>query len=268
MISIINMITSISAILRKELRSYFTSPIAYVVAAVFWILAGFFFTSIVSQALLISLQVDQFAQQGGGQSFDAPMAVSQQFLSVLGTLSLFILPMLTMGLYAEERRRGTMELLATSPITNLSVALGKWLAVLTFYLTMLLPLFAYGIVTYSSSNPPMDYRMVWVGFVGLLLLSASVMALGMFVSSLTDNTLIAAVGTFGMVLLLYVIDAAAGDDSGVVSSTLRHLSLLEQYAGWVRGAISTSSIIMFVSMIALGIFLTVQSIELLRWQRN
>lgn len=129
--SLVNSITAVLAVFRKELNSYFVSPIAYVVAAVFWALAGFFFTRILLGVVNYSLQADSMGM--GGQSLDAGTLVLQQFLNLLGTLFLFIAPILTMGLYAEERKRGTMELLATSPITNLSVALGKWLGSVAFF---------------------------------------------------------------------------------------------------------------------------------------
>lgn len=257
------MFSGIVAIFRKELRGYFTSTVAYVVAFMFWLLAGFFFSNIIEKSLLISQQADAF-----GQDFDAPTLAAQNFLSLLSTLLLFLLPILTMGVYAEERRRGTMELLATSPVTNISVALGKWLAVITFLITLLLPVMAYQVITYTSTDPGMNFILLLIGYLGLVLLAGAVIAFGLFISSLTDNTLVAAIGTFGWTLLLWVLDAAAGEDSGVVSNVLRHLSLIQQYQGWVQGTISISSVVLFLSMIVLGLYLTVQSVEALRWQQN
>ncbi|MEM9155823.1 MAG: ABC transporter permease [Cyanobacteria bacterium J06642_2] len=255
------------AILRKELRSYFASPIAYIVAAVFWLLAGFFFIRILDAVVANSLQADALAEQfGQSQSFDAGTLLLQQFLSLLGTLSLFILPMLTMGLYTEERRRGTMELLATSPLSNVAVALGKWLAALVFFVTLLLPLLACQVLAFSSTNPGMNYAHVAIAHFGLILLAASVMALGMFISSLTDNTLIAAISTFGLLLLLWVIDSAAGDGTGAIAAGLRHLSLLQHFETWIQGTVSSSSFVLFASLCGLGIFLTAQSVEAMRWQ--
>ncbi|MEN9240755.1 MAG: ABC transporter permease [Thermostichus sp. DG02_3_bins_51] len=256
------------AIFRKELRGYFTSPIAYVVAAVFWGLAGFFFTNILVRVINYSQQVDLFAQFGQDNTFDAATILSQQFLNLLGTIFLFLLPILTMGSYAEERRRGTMELLATSPVTNLAVALGKWLAVWVFFITLLLPPLVYQLLVLNSSNPAVDYRLTLMGYVGLALMAGSVMALGLFVSSLTDSTLIAAVATFGLVLLLWVVDAAAGQESNWIAATLRHVSLLQQYSNWVQGIVSSSSLILFLSITVLGLFATVQSVESLRWQQS
>ncbi len=256
------------AIFRKELRGYFTSPIAYVVAAVFWGLSGFFFVNILVRVINFSQQVDLFAQFGQENPFDAATILSQQFLNLLGTLSLFLLPIFTMSSYAEERRRGTMELLATSPITNLEVALGKWLAVWVFFITLLLPPLVYHVLVLTSASPAVDYRLTLLGYGGLALLAGSVMALGLFISSLTDSTLIAAVATFGLILLLWVIDAAAGQENNWIAATLRHISLLQQYSNWVQGILSSSSLILFLSIIVLGLFATVQSVESLRWQQS
>lgn len=135
---------NIIAIYRKELQGYFNSPLAYVIAGIFWLLAGLFFIvilqTIVQQAALLDLQQQQLGNPNS--PVDVPYAILQSFLSVMGSLALVILPMLSMGLYAEERKRGTLELLATSPITNWAVALGKLLGVLTFFVTLVLPLMA------------------------------------------------------------------------------------------------------------------------------
>lgn len=136
------------------------------------------------------------------------------------------------------------------------------------FLTLLLPVAAYEILAYSSTKPAINYSLFVSGHLGLLLMAGSMVALGMFISALTDNTIIAATGTFGVMLLLWVIDAAAGDGNDAVAETLRHISILQQYNNWVQGSVSTSSLVFFVSLIGLGIFLTVQAVEALRWQRN
>ncbi|MEM8714561.1 MAG: ABC transporter permease subunit [Cyanobacteria bacterium P01_A01_bin.3] len=260
---------SVVAILRKELRSYFGSPTAYIVAAAFWLLAGFFMVGSLIDVILGSEQADLFAQQfGQGQDFDAGTIFVQQFLGVLGILFLFVLPMLTMGLYAEEQRYGTMELLATSPLTNWSVAVGKWLASLLWFFTILLPLMVCEILALSSTDPGMNYFVWAVAHLGLLLLAGVILALGLFVSSLTDNTLVAAIGTFGLVLFLWVINAGTEANAGAISRALGHLSLLRHYQEWLQGIVSTSSVALFGSLIVFGLFLTVQSVETMRWRQR
>ncbi|GAB4217713.1 MAG: ABC transporter permease subunit [Synechococcales cyanobacterium] len=260
-------LSSVLTIFRKEIRSYFVSPIAYVIATIFWALSGFFFVRIVASVVDYSLRVDA-SPFGGSQPFDASTVLLQQFLNLMGTLFLFISPILTMSLYAEERKRGTMELLATSPVTNITVALGKWLGALVFYITLLLPIMAYQVFIFASSTPAMNYRLFLAGHLGLILMAGAMLSFGMFISALTDNTIIAAIGTFGVMLLLWVIDAAAGQNSTGLDPVLRYVSILQQYGNWVQGSLTAGSVIFFVSMIALGLFLTVQAIEGLRWQRT
>jgi ABC-2 type transport system permease protein len=250
-------INNILAIYRKELRSYFLSPLAYVVAGVFWLLAGFFFVLILN-----AISQARFAQ------FDAPYEFVKLFLDVLGPLSLFLLPIFSMGLYAEERKRGTLELLATSPLTNWAVAVGKLLGVLTFFITLMVPLLVYQAIVYSASNPPIPPPVPLLANAALILLAASVLSLGMFMSSLTDSTLLAAVITFGLSLLLWVIEPVATMVGGSAGEVLGHLSLLKHYNNLVKGVVDTSSLILFASYIILGIFLTAQSIDALRFQRS
>jgi len=199
---------------------------------------------------------------------DVPYEFLQIFLRIMGSLSLFVLPALSMGLYAEERKRGTLELLATSPLTNWAVATGKLLGVLTFYITMLLPPIACQAIALSFSNPPLPPAVLLVGHGGLILLAAGVLSLGMFISSLTDSTILSAILTFALVLFLWVIDTAANAIGGPLGTALGHLSLLTHYTNLVKGIVDISSLIVFGSYIILGVFLTAQSIDALRYQRT
>ncbi|MCL6435703.1 MAG: ABC transporter permease [Leptolyngbyaceae cyanobacterium HOT.MB2.61] len=266
-------IANILAIYQRELRSYFASPLAYVVAGIFWLLAGIFYTAlllgpdgVIQRAALIDLQSQQLGVPA--PPVDAPTILLRFFLEALGFISIFILPVLSMGLYAEERKRGTLELLATSPITNWAVALGKLLAVVTFFLTMVLPLLLYQAIAYAATNPPMSVAIVLLGHLGLILLAASILSLGMFISSLTDSTILAAIFTFALVLLLWMIDSLSKSFSGPLGSVLGHLSLLKHYGNLTQGILDSSSLILFASYIILGLFLTAQSIEAFKFQRS
>jgi len=186
----------------------------------------------------------------------------------MGWLLLFVLPILSMGLYAEERKRGTLELLATSPVTNWAVAIGKLLGVLTFFTTMVAPLLAFEAIALSGSTPPISPTIPLLGHLALILLAAAILSLGMFISSLTDSTILSAVLTFAVILLLLFLDLIAKNIGGVAGEALSHLSLLKHYNTLVQGIFDTSSLILFASYIVLGIFLTAQSIDALRFQRN
>ncbi|MEO0520537.1 MAG: ABC transporter permease subunit, partial [Cyanobacteria bacterium P01_A01_bin.116] len=203
----------------------------------------------------------------GAQSVDVPYEFLKIYLNLLGSLSMFILPMLSMGLYAEERKQGTLELLATSPLTNWVVALGKLLGVVTFFSAMLLPLFIAESVAFAASEPAFPLTVLLLGHFGLLLLAAGVLSLGMFISSLSDSTVLAAIMTFGLVLVLWVIDAIA-QASGPLGDALKHLSLLTHFTDFTQGVFDTSGLILFMSYIVLGVFLTAQSIDTLRFQRS
>jgi ABC-2 type transport system permease protein len=264
---------NIVAIYRRELQNYFVSPLAYSVAGIFWLLAGFFFiailfgpTGLIQQAALADAQ----GQQSGTPlpPVDLPYQFLQIYLGVLGSLVMFILPILSMGLYAEERKRRTLELLATSPITNWAVAVGKLLAVVTFFATLVLPLMIYEAIVLSASTPPFNFAIMFAGHIGLILLAAAILSIGMFISSLTESTILAAIFTFALVLFLWVIDLIARSAGGVVGDAIAHLSLLKHYTTLVQGIIDTSSLIVFASFIILGIFLTAQSIDALRFQRS
>ncbi|MBD2037990.1 ABC transporter permease subunit [Leptolyngbya sp. FACHB-321] len=257
--------SNILAIYRRELQSYFASPLAYAIAGVFWLLSGVFFVTILGG---ITQQVAYADSAGYASPIDVPYQFLQFFLGTLGSVALFILPILSMGLYAEERKRGTLELLATSPITNWAVALGKLLGVVTFFITMVLPLLIYEAIVFSSTTPPFNFTVVLVAHLGLILLAAAILSLGMFVSSLTDSTILAAIGTFGLVLFLWIVEVLGQKLGGPVGAALSHISLLKHYNNLTQGILDSSSLVLFASYIVLGLFLTAQSIDAFRFQRS
>ncbi|MBD2443112.1 MAG: ABC transporter permease [Dolichospermum sp.] len=263
-------IANIIAIYRRELQSYFVSPLAYGIASAFWFLAGLFFVMILlgPDGILVTVSAYDLQGQQFAPKIDVPYEFSRAFLDRMGWLMLFILPILSMGLYAEERKRGTLELLATSPVTNWAVAVGKLLGVLTFLLTMILPLMGFEAIALSNSTPPISPTIPLLGHLGLLLLAAAILSLGMFISSLTDSTILSAVLTFAIVILLLFVDLIAKTIPGQIGEAVSHLSLLKHYNTLIQGIFDTSSLILFASYIILGIFLTAQSIDALRFQRQ
>lgn len=261
-------LANIIAIFRKELQGYFKSPLAYIIAGAFWLISGYLFVQLLLSPEGLIAQVAQNDQQGNTQAFDVPYQFLSIFLALLGSLSLFVLPMLSMGLYAEERKRGTLELLATSPITNWCVAVGKLLGALTFFLTMVIPVMVYEAIALSASNPPINPTVMLVGHAGLLLLAAAILSLGMFISSLTDSTLLSAILTFVLVLFLWLIAPLAEGTGGPIGAILSHFSLVKQYTDLIQGIVDTGGLALFASLIILGIFLTAQSVEALRFQRS
>lgn len=266
-------LNNILAIYRRELQGYFGSPLAYIIAGIFWLLGGFFLVAILlgPQGIIAQVsQADQAAQYGmpAPPPFDVAYEFIKAYVGLLGSLSMFVLPMLSMGLYADERKQGTLELLATSPVTNWAVALGKLLAVVTFFITMVLPLMVCEAVALGSSSPPVGSAVFLLSHLGLVLLAASILSLGMFISSLTESTVIAAIMTFALILLLWLMDAIAAGLPGGVGDALSHLSLLKHFTDFTEGIFDTSGLVLFLSFVGLGLYLTAQSVETLRFQRS
>lgn len=258
-------IANIIAIVQKELKSYFATPFAYIILAVFWLISGFFFVEILLGEQGIIQQIAVSEQMGiPTDAVDVAYVFLNSFFAVMGSLSLFILPMLSMGLYSEERKRGTLELLATSPLTNWVVALGKLIGVIIFFTVAVLPTLLYEIIAFSTANPPLSPAVPLLAHLALILLAAAILSLGMFISSLTDSSILAAILTFGLILLLWIIDLIANNVTGWFREALQHISLIESYNNLVSGVCSISNIVLFFSYIFLGLFLTAQSIELFR----
>jgi ABC-2 type transport system permease protein len=248
-------------IARKELSSYFRSPIAYGVMCFFALITGFFFYSAVRFFLAQSLQATMMGQS-------VPLNVNEwvvrNVLSNMSVVGLFIIPMITMRLFAEEKRTGTIELLMTSPISNLEVILGKWLAALVLYLSMLaLPLLS--LLTLFAYGKP-DWRPLAIGYLGLILQGGCLLALGTFVSTLTKNQIVAGVAGFGICLLLWVMDWVSSFDSSPLYKVISYLSVTSHYESFSKGVLDSKDAIYYVSMMVLGLFLTARSMESMRWR--
>ena len=258
---------SFYAVYRKEMGHYFVSPIAYIFIGLFLFLSAYFFnyflSAMIQQASMMAMQGMRF---GAPPEVDVPGQVMRAFFGLLSTLILFFTPILTMGVYAEERKRGTMELLMTSPVTETQIVLGKFLASLTLFALMLLPTASYLVFMCLRSDPMPPWRMLLAGYAGVLLLGGSLLALGTFISSLTENQLIAAVLTFAAFLFVWVLDLGS-NASGSVGAVVQYLSVIRHYDDFTRGIIDTSALIYYFSFIVLFIFMTVRSIDSMRWRR-
>lgn len=259
----------ILAIYRRELGSYFVSPIAYIVIGAFLLATGYVFSLILSSVIQNTQMMQMRAAQTGQMpEIDVPMQVIRGFIGFVGTYLLPILmPLLTMGIYAEERKRGTMEMLMTSPISELQIVIGKFLASLTLFVVMIAPTLLYQLIMARYSDPALPWRIVWSGYLGLLLLGAVLIALGSFISSLTENQIVAGVVTFVVFLMLMLLEVGVRGSSSAVGQAVRYLSVLQHHEGLAQGVIDTSSLIYYLSVIALGLFLTLRNLDSMRWRR-
>ncbi|HUA16076.1 MAG TPA: ABC transporter permease [Verrucomicrobiae bacterium] len=248
-------------ICRKELGSYFASPIAYLLLTMFGLIFGYFFWTAVAVFVVEGMEM-----QMRGQMF--PMNVNEQIIRPLfmnvSVIGLFMIPLITMRLFAEEKRTGTIELLATSPIRDMEIILGKWMAALLLYSSLLLFTALNFAFLFRYGNP--DWKPLLVGYLGLLLQAGALLAIGTFISTLTRNQIIAGAATFAVCLLLYVFGWVSSFESATWARVLSYTSVSNHFESFVRGVIDSKDAIFFVTVIFLGLFLTARSMESLRWR--
>jgi gliding motility-associated transport system permease protein len=259
---------NILAVYRREMSSYFVSPIAYIVIGIFLLVSGFFFYNLLSHFMGEALRAQMQAQRmGRPPEMDVPGLVARNFFGVLSTVILFMIPMLTMGIYAEERKRGTMELLMTSPLTEFQIVMGKFFAALSLFAMMIVPTVIFQLLMAIYAEPGVSWRVIWSGYFGVLLLGGVLVAIGSFISSLTESQIIAGIATFAVFILLWVIDFGVRDAATTLGAILQYLSILRHFDDFSRGVIDTASVIFYVSMIGLSIFLTRRALDSMRWRR-
>ena len=236
---------NIFIIAKKELKSYFNSAVAYVVFAMFLILSGYFFSVILLVTKNASLE---------GALYNTTITL------------LFLVPLITMKLFAEERKLGTLEVLMTKPVRDFEVVLGKFLASLSFLLIMFASTGVYALILFKYGNP--DVGPIWSGYLGLILLGACFAALGIFASTLTENQIIAAVLSFAFILLLWIVNWISGnlELSDRINELLNYLSLAGHFDDFVKGVIDLKNVIFYVSFIAFWLFVTTKSIGVRKWK--
>jgi len=255
--------SNILAIARKELKSYFASPIAYIVIGVFALLYGFFFTVMLSFFVRESMQMGQFGM-GGPQSMNLNQMLIRPLLQDVAIIVLFMMPAITMRTYAEEKRSGTIELLLTSPLTDFQIIMGKFLGALAFYCVMLAVSMIHIAILFIYGRP--ELKVVLSAYLGLVLLGASFISLGLLISSLTKNQIVAAVVTFGVFLFLWVINWIASFSGPTMDTLANYLSIIQQYDDFGKGVLDTSHIIYYLSFITFGLFLTAKAVDSERWR--
>jgi len=248
-------------ICQKELKSYFASPIAYLLMAFFGLIFGFGMFTATRDFVRFSFQM----QMQGGQ---APMNINQQIIGPLlsfgSTITLFLVPMITMRLFAEEKKSGTIELLLTSPVTDLQIIVGKWLGAMLLYLCILVMSVINVALLFAWGKP--DIRPVLVAYLGLILQAGCLLAIGEFISTLTRNQIIAGGVTFFVCLLLWLLNWMTSFDTGPLFSVINYISIVTHFDNFSKGVIESKDIIFYCSMIFFALFITSRSMESLRWR--
>jgi ABC-2 type transport system permease protein len=253
--------SNIFAIAGRELRAYFASPIAYIVIGLFAALYGAFF------GLYLLLFVEQ-SMRMGAMGMGGPVNVNQMMLRpLLGNMAvvmLFMLPMLTMRTYAEEKRSGTFELLLTSPLTDVQIVLGKFLGAMAVFVLMLLVSGLNLVLLFAWGTP--EWKQLLSSYLGLSLMGGSFIALGLFLSSLTRSQVVAGAATFAIALLLWIVSWFGETGSETVKTLTSFLSVIEHYEDFSKGVIDTKHLAYYLSFIVFGLFLTVRSVDSERWR--
>ncbi len=252
---------AVLAVTGRELRSYFSSPLAYVIATVFLLLAGFYFYNVVSWFALQSLQLSRYPELLAEMTMTE--MVWRPLVDFLAVVLLFLAPFLTMRLIAGERRSGTLELVLTSPLWNYQLVLGKFLAALLLLLCLLAPTLLYALVLAQHGEP--DLGPIVCGYIGLVLMGSALLALGLFISSFTRTQAVAAVIGLGMALMFWLIAWSSDYASPAVAMLLKHLSLSHHLDDFAKGVFDTSHVVYYGSLAFLGLFLASRSLEAKRW---
>src|SRR5262245_15520255 len=254
---------NILAIANKELRSYFAGPIAYIAIGLWALLYGYFFIAI------LQYFVRQSMQMGGPMGMGASTAnVNQQMIRPLlqnvTIMILFIMPMVTMRTYAEEKRSGTIELLLTSPLSDFQIIMGKFLGAMALYGVMLLVTMIHIALLFIYGQP--EWKPILTAYLGLLLLGGCFISLGLLISSLTRNQIVAGMVTFAVFLLLWIV-TWIGSFSGPTGDALtQYLSIIDHLDDFSKGVLDTKHLIYYLSFITFGLFLTAKSVDSERWR--
>ena len=230
------------AILKREFKSYFTSPIGYVCLAVFVLFEGFNFSILYSEGY---------------------PDLSYVFLGMF-TIALFIIPILTMRLLSEDKRQKVDQALLTAPVSLWSIALGKFFAALSVFALGFSPTLIYQLILQAVSTP--DWLVFFGNYLGIVLLGASLISLGLFISSLTESQVVAAVGSFAVSLAILSLDSLASvANSSIVDSIVGWISFSARYNAFISGTFDITNFIFFISFTAVFLFLTVRMLEKKRY---
>ena len=242
------------ATLQRELRAYFFSPLAYVILTFFLLVNGYIFV------LIVSFLNDPRA---GGSTTPLKLFFGDTFFFWL--VLLFVTPVLTMRLLAEERRSGTIESLMTAPVTEIQVVLGKYLAALAFYLFLWLPTLAYVVIIARSST--IDWGPIAGGYLGVTMIGAVFMAVGVFGSSFSKNQIVAAIVTFAMLMFFFAITFMESlTTSETWKNVFAYMNLLQHMDDFGKGIVDSRRLVYYLSTVALFLFLTARALEVKKWR--
>jgi ABC-2 type transport system permease protein len=236
-------VRNVWAVATRELHSYFLSPLAYVVIALFLALSGYLFALILSSSREASLR---------------------GLVSNVSVLFLFIVPAVSMRLLAEEQRTGTVELLLTNPVQEWEIVAGKFLASIMLILVMLALTLLFPLFLFVFGNP--DRGPIITGYIGVLLQAAAFLAVGLWASSLTQNQIVAALVAFALLLILWLSDNLGQFLGGSIGAIVSYTSVVNHFSSFPQGVIETKDVIYYLTVIAAGLILSTLSLQSRRYR--
>jgi ABC-2 type transport system permease protein len=254
--------SKVGVIYRKELQYYFQSITAYVMIGLFLALSGYFFYSIFRYYNYLSYQAGRDPYMAG--TLNLIEGVMRPLMSNVSVVLLFALPLLTMRLLAEEKKQGTFELLLTYPLSDGAVVMGKYLAALSVFAVMLAGSLLYPLLLVIYANP--EPGPVVTSYIGLFLMGASFVAMGIFFSSITSSQIVAGAATFGVSLFFLTIGWAAPLVGSTLSKVLVQFSILEHYDAFAKGIINMQDVTYYVFLTLFFLFMTLRSLESTHWR--
>ena len=261
---------NILTIAGKEIRIYFTTATSYVLLGVFASIIAYFFQSLVGEFQRTVAQSVQMNAEWVLEQLNLTDFVIYPLIMNIGVIFIFLTPILTMRLIAEERRSKTLELLMTTPVRPIEIVLGKYVAALTIMLamlavTLLFPLIV-SLMGAAQDASPIDWRTVASGYLGASLLGAAFIAIGLLTSSVTDNPIVAAILGFFILLMFYIVGASGQGQDGPLKSVTEYISLGGHLQSFARGVIRTPAIIYYLSLAGFALFLSYRVVEAERWR--
>ncbi len=252
---------NVFTIAKKDFRSYFNSPIAYIVMAVFSFIMGYIFFSILNIFIMQSMQFEQF-HYGKGPNFSDHLI--RPIWGNMNVILLFIIPFITMRLIAEERKNNTIELLLTAPVKLSEIVFGKFFSALGFVLVLLSLTLPFPLVLELAANP--DWGVIGMCYLGTICMISVYVAVGVLCSSLTENQIIAGALTFGIVLFFWIIKWASYSAGPILSELLGYLSIIDHFEDFSKGVFNTKDLVFYLSAMGTWLFLTYKALESYTWR--
>lgn len=250
------------AVFRKETANFFVSPIAYAVLTIFLLIVGFIFWANVSYMSMISLKAANNPMVV--ERINVTDFIVRPLMQNMGFILLFVMPLLTMRLFSEEKKSGCIELLLTYPVTDFGILAGKFAAAMLLLLVLLAGTLPMILLVFGLSEP--ETGTILSGYLGLLLMGSSFLALGIFISSLTENQIVSAAASFGAALLFWILGWSSVLTGDKIGAVLQQLAILEHLESFNKGVIALADLSFFVLFTAFFLFLTMRSLETRRWR--